>query len=188
MSKNIDDSGREDEKGRLDAVRDKARDTYRSARAKAGEQLDAARDKTSAAYESARGRTSAAYEGVRRRANETYEEARQRAAEARERTAKGINDSPEGALFGGLALGALLAFFLPRTRQERRALGPVGERINRTASDAARAAAEAGRQKLDEMGYNRENAKAKVGEVAESVKKAANSSANAAAKKVKERS
>lgn len=161
-------------KGRVAAATDKvkekanalgrsASDTLDTARAKASEALGAARDKTSAAYDSAR-------DGATR---------------ATRRTADGIDANPLGALVGGLALGALVAAVLPRTRREQEALGDYGRRINETAKEAARAAKEAGKGKLDELGLNADAAKEKLGALASSAGEAVKTSATAAAQTVK---
>ena len=95
---------------------------------------------------SLRDRASDAYDGARERAIEAYDNARERAAEAGEKARDGIGQSPLIALGGGLALGALLAAFLPKTRTEDRLLGRYGEMITGGAKAAAEAASEAGRE------------------------------------------
>jgi hypothetical protein len=60
--------------------------------------------------------------GARERAIEAYDNARAQALD-------GVDGSPLLALGGGLALGALIAALLPRTRTEERILGEFGGRI-----------------------------------------------------------
>ena len=88
------------------------------------------------AYRAARDRTAAAYEGARG---------------AGRRAAQGLEANPVVAVVGGLALGAIAAAFLPRTRREEKLLGDVGRKITDTAREAARAAREAGREQLDQL-------------------------------------
>jgi hypothetical protein len=145
----------ETEAGRLDRIRETA---------------DAARAKASEAYEVARERTSAAYESARESANR-----------ARQKTSDGIEANPVAALIGGLALGGLLAAILPKTQREDELLGDYGRKINEKAREAARAAKEAGKTKLDELGYNKDTARQKV----ESLKKDVTEIANAAAKQAR---
>ena len=109
------------------------------------------------AYESARERTAAAYAAARERAGSAYETAGRRAGE-------GIDANPVAAVVGGLALGAVLAALLPRTRQEDEYLGTVGRRLNDGAREAARAAREAGRGQLDELGLNKDGLRSKLDE------------------------
>lgn len=108
------------------------------------DRAEAARTKASDAYSAARERTGAAYESAMRK------------------TSDGIDANPAIALIGGLALGALAAALLPKTRGEEEAFGKIGRRINDGARDAVRAAKEAGTNKLDELGYNRDTAKEKL--------------------------
>jgi ElaB/YqjD/DUF883 family membrane-anchored ribosome-binding protein len=164
-----DDSG-----GRLSEATSRVRETAGAATQRAGEALDSARTRASDAYSSARERTSAAYDS-----------ARERASRASERTAEGIDSNPGAAIIGGLAIGALLAAVLPKTQRESEMLGDVGRKINDTAKEAARAATEAGRSKLDEAGLNRDTAKQKLGDIAASAGEAARTSASAAAQAVK---
>ena len=85
---------------------------------------------------SLRARAEDAYEGARERAIEAYDATRERASEATARAREGVGEAPLMALGGGLALGALIAALLPRTKAEDRLLGPVGERITGGATGA----------------------------------------------------
>jgi ElaB/YqjD/DUF883 family membrane-anchored ribosome-binding protein len=151
------------EGGRLSAATDRVRETASAATQRASDAYSSARDRTSAAYSTAR----------------------ERASRATERTADGIDSNPGAAVIGGLALGALLAAVLPKTQRESQAFGQVGRKINETAKEAARAAKEAGRSKLDEAGLNADTAKQKLGDIAASAGEAARTSATAAAQAVK---
>jgi ElaB/YqjD/DUF883 family membrane-anchored ribosome-binding protein len=159
-----DGSGR---KGKVSAAAGAAAEKVREGTRAAGEKLSDARTRASDAYSSARERTGA-----------LYGTARERASSAGRRTADTVTTNPAGALVAGLAIGALAAALLPKTRRETETFGKFGTRINETAREAARAAREAGRGKLDELGVNAENAKQKLSEVA-------STSASAAAQKVK---
>lgn len=107
------------------------------------------------AYESARERTAAAYATARERAGAAYETAGRRAGE-------GIDSNPVAAVVGGLAIGAIVAALLPRTSREDELLGTVGRRINDGAREAARAAREAGKGQLDELGLSRDGLRSKL--------------------------
>lgn len=140
--------------------------------------LSAASQRAADAYQSARERTSAAYSAARERAGSAYESAGRRASE-------GIDSNPLAAVAGGLALGAILGALLPRTEKEEQLLGPAGRRINDTAREAARAAREAGRQQLDELGLSKEGLRARLDELGDRAAGAARSTAGAAADRVK---
>jgi ElaB/YqjD/DUF883 family membrane-anchored ribosome-binding protein len=105
---------------------------------------------------SLRDRASEAYDGARERAIEAYDSARERAAEAGTKARDGIGQAPFLALGGGLALGALLAALLPKTKTEDKLLGRYGEKITGGAKAAADAAREAGREKLTELNITRD--------------------------------
>ena len=110
---------------------------------------------------------------ARERAIDAYDNARERARD-------GIDGSPLLALGGGLALGALLAAILPRTRTEDRLLGDFGGRITGGARDAFDAAKDAGREKLAELNITREAGKGAVQSLVDGISEAARSSGKAA--------
>jgi len=145
------------------------------------------RQSASEAYEAARQRTSALYGSARERALSAYESTREGASQAGRRTADGIDANPFAALIGGLAIGAAVAALLPRTRPENRALGPLGSRINDTAREAAIAARDAGRDKLDEIGLSRDGIRQRLNDFTANAGDALRSSAGAAASRVKTR-
>ena len=126
------------------------------------------------AFESARERTAAAYATARERAESAYESAGRRASE-------GIDSNPVAAVAGGLAIGAIVAALLPRTRREDELLGTVGRRINDGAREAARAAREAGKGQLDELGLSRDGLQSKLNDFTDRAVGAVKSSAGAAA-------
>ncbi len=126
------------------------------------------------AFESARERTAAAYAAARERAGSAYETAGRK-------TSQGIESNPVAAVVGGLAVGAIVAALLPRTSREEELLGGVGRRINDSAREAARAAKEAGRSQLDELGLSRDGLQSKLNEFTDRAVGAVKSSAGAAA-------
>lgn len=126
------------------------------------------------AYESARERTAAAYAAAREKAGSAYESAGRRAGE-------GIDSNPVAAVVGGLAIGAIVAALLPRSRAEGEYLGAAGRRVNEAAREAARAAREAGKSQLDELGLSRDGLKGKIDDFTGRAVGAVKSSAGAAA-------
>lgn len=124
-------------------------------------------------------------DAARAAASDAIETAREGAAAAGRKAAQGIEDAPIVALMSGLALGALAGVLLPRTQREADLLGPIGEKINGAAKDAAGAAKQAGIAKLNELGINPENAKAQVHKLVEAVTQGASSAGAAAAETVR---
>jgi len=108
----------------------------------------------------------------RERAIEAYDSARGRAREQ-------VDGSPLLALGGGLAIGALIAALLPKTKAEDRLLGDVGGRITDTARTAAGAAKEAGREKLAELNITRDAGKGAMQSLIEGIGEAARASSKA---------
>ncbi|MDT9597624.1 hypothetical protein [Sphingosinicella rhizophila] len=145
------------------------------------------RGKAAEAYQAARERTSAVYTVARERAGTALDTARDGAARARRRTADQVDANPMIAIGGGLALGALLATLLPRTRREDQLLGKTGRRITDTAREATRAAREAGREQLDALGISKAAARRKLEEFTDHAVAAVESSASAAAKKARKK-
>jgi hypothetical protein len=105
-----------------------------------------------------------AYRAARERTATAYEEARASARSAGKRTLEGIEANPVAAVVGGLALGAIAAALLPKTRREEELLGDVGRRLNETARDAAKTATERGREQIVDLGLNREGVRRKLDE------------------------
>jgi ElaB/YqjD/DUF883 family membrane-anchored ribosome-binding protein len=136
------------------------------------------------AYQAARERTNSAYQAARERAGDAYESARETARSAGRRTAEGVEANPLAAVVGGLALGVIAGALLPKTRREEELLGPAGRKITDTAREAARAAKEAGRSQIDELGLSRDGLSRRLSELGDRAAGAVRSSAGAAAERV----
>jgi hypothetical protein len=145
------------------------------------------RGRAAGAYESARQRTSELYDTARDRASNAYESTRATATRVSQRTAQSIESAPLAAVAGGLVLGIVLAAVLPRSRRETDLLRPLGTRLNETARDAADAARQAGRDKLDELGLSREGTRQKLSDLAQTAGTALKFSAGAAAGRVRKK-
>ncbi|TMJ11728.1 MAG: hypothetical protein E6G94_15295 [Alphaproteobacteria bacterium] len=125
------------------------------------------------AYEAARDRTSAAYEAARDRASSAYDSASRAAGQATRTVGSGIDSNPMAAVVGGLAVGAVIGALLPRTQREQQLFGQYGERLADTAREAARAAKDTGREKLGELGLNKDAARDRITELVSSTANAA---------------
>ena len=91
---------------------------------------------TSDTYRSTRERTSAAYESTRSAVSDA---------------ARSVTGNPTAALAGGFIVGALVGALAPTTEKERSTLQPLGQKLSDAARDQARKAAEAGRDKMDQL-------------------------------------
>lgn len=163
MTTDIDNNTRTTKSGRVSAATERMRERATAAKARASD-----------AYSNARTRASEAY-------GTAYSTARDRASQARHRTSDEIDTNPMAAIFGGLAVGALLAAILPRTRREDELFGKYGRQLNDRAREAAQTARDAGAGRLDEMGFTKEAAKQKLNELASGAGQAARTSAGAVA-------
>ena len=117
---------------------------------------------------------------LRERAIDAYDSARERASVTGSGAREGLARSPLLTLGGGLALGAVVAALLPKTRAEDRVLGRVGGRITESAKAAADAAREAGREKLSELNITRDAGASAVQSLVDGLREAARTSGEAA--------
>ena len=138
-----------------------------------GRRLGNFRQSASEAYETARERTTSAYQAARERAGDAYQSAARR-------TSEGIETNPMAAVAGGLALGMIAGALLPRTQREEQLLGPAGRKIADTAREATRAAKDAARQQIDELGLSKDGIQQRLGEFTDRAVGAVRTSANAA--------
>lgn len=109
---------------------------------------------------SARTKANDAYRAARERTSTAYGSARETASRARSRAADGIDSNPVAALIGGLAIGAIAAAVLPKTRKEAELLGDYGRKLNGKVKEGLSSAREGGVAKLNELGL--ETAKEKL--------------------------
>lgn len=120
----------------------------------------AATGKIGGAIGGAKNRAAEAYSATRERTSDALSSGRESAAYVTRRASERIETNPIIAVAGGLAVGAILAAVLPRTRREQETFGQVGHKVTDVARDAANSAVEAGRQQVNELTTN---AMAKVG-------------------------
>lgn len=160
--------------------RQRAVDAYDSARDRAGEALSSA----SEALGTARERAGEALTTARDRAGEAIDTARDRAAEALDsakvRASDAVNDTPLLVLGAGIAVGAVLAALLPRTRTEDQLVKPTADRVKDSARAALSAARETGSQKFSALGDSNREAGGGIGGLVDGLADLARSSATAA--------
>ena len=94
-----------------------------------------------------RGRAATALDAARERTLSAYDTARERSRDTARQVTDQLSVYPVGAVVGGLAVGALLAFLLPRTERENRLLGATGRKLAGAAREAAQKGLDAGRER-----------------------------------------
>ena len=92
-----------------------------------------------------------------------------------------IEKNPIVTVVGGIALGAITAALLPKSKREDKILGPLGKNVRGRARDAATAAKDAGLSHLDNLGLNRDAAAQQLKDVAQKLAQAATAAGTAAA-------
>lgn len=92
-----------------------------------------------------------AIEQARERTLSAYESARSRAADVTRDVTDRMAVYPAAAVIGGLAVGALLGFLLPRTEREREWLGETGRKLADAAREVAQKGLDAGRERADQF-------------------------------------
>lgn len=99
----------------------------------------------------ARSRAAEAIEAARERTLSAYEAARSRATDVTRQASDQLSIYPVGAVIGGFAVGAILAFVLPRTEREERTLGTTGRKLTGAARDAAQRGLDAGKEQIEQL-------------------------------------
>ncbi|MEO7505351.1 MAG: hypothetical protein ABIT69_09235 [Sphingomicrobium sp.] len=127
-----------------------------------------------------RDRAGEAIDSARESAIEAYDSAREGAVAAGRSVGDGIGSAPLMTLAGGLAVGALVAALLPRTKVEDKLIGPVGERVTGAGRAAVDAARSAGQDKLADLNITREAGKGVVDSIVDGLGQAVRASGQAA--------
>lgn len=143
----------------MTATSDRDEDTSATTRQAIRDGIDDAYAQVNRAAQAAVERTKDGLDQARGAMSDAYATARDRAQSAGKSAADSLDSNPMAALFGGLALGAVIGALLPRTEREARMLGSVGEKVRAAAEDAVDAAKGAGRDKLAELGLSRDHAR-----------------------------
>ncbi len=152
---------------------------------KATKQIDKARGKADEALKIARTKASEAADVTRAKTAEAVAATRKGAKTAARKTSEGIDRNPIGAVLGGLAIGAIAAALLPKTRRENELVGEAGRKARETAKGAAKAARETGKEQLDALGISGSAAKDQIRDIATRIAKAAGAATEAAAGSVR---
>jgi ElaB/YqjD/DUF883 family membrane-anchored ribosome-binding protein len=121
----------------------------------------ASNDRNGTSNSGARGKAAEVFETARERTASAYETARDRASAVTRQATEQMSVYPVAAVFGGFAVGALLATLLPRSEREDKLLGKTGRRLTEVAREAAQKGIDAGKGQIEEI---RARAAQKVGE------------------------
>ncbi len=152
---------------------------------KATTQIDKAREKADDALKTARTKANEAVGVTRAKTAEAVAATRKGAETAARKTSQGIDKNPIVAVLGGLAIGAIAAALIPKTRREDDLIGKAGRKVRDTAKGAAKAARETGLDQLDTLGVNAGAAKDQLRDIATRVAKAASAATDAATRSVR---
>lgn len=145
------------------------------------------KDGLASANTRARGTANAASTRLQQKAADTIKSSKQLASKAREKSSDSIDKNPFAILLGGLTLGALAGALIPKSAAEKKILGGAGKKLNEKARMMADAAKQAGMKKVDQMGINKDSARAQfrdlVSKASDAVKEAGKAAGDAARKK-----
>ena len=109
-----------------------------------------------------RDRASQAAGHARESASKAYADGKQRAKDATHRAEEGLEGNPLSVLLGGVAVGLLAGSLIPRTDREKEVLGPIGKRLAEGATAAFLAARDAGKEELEALTPDKDQAKSKA--------------------------
>ena len=143
----------------------------------AGEEL---RKKVADAYGSGKEKTETVIKAVR-------EGSAKITGSAKTKTNGSLEKNPIAALVGGLAIGAIAAALLPKTKRESDVLGSASNKVRSSASAAAKAARDAGKEQLDALGLNSGAARDQLRSVIDKIGQAAATASKAATDAVRKK-
>ena len=162
-------------------------DGIKSATGSAKDGLSVARNKASETTAAARKKAVDTYGKSREVASRSVESSKKMASKAKAKSSDTIDKNPLAIVAGGLALGAIIGALLPKTEREKRILGSTGKKLNEKAKQVAGAAKDAGMQKVEDLGINKDAAREQfrdlVSKASEAVKAAGKAASDAASKK-----
>ena len=141
--------------------------------------------------EELRKKVTAAYGSGKEKAETVIKTVRQSSAmvtgSAKKTTGESLEKNPIAALIGGLAIGAIAAALLPKTKRESEMLGKASDKVRSTASSAAKAARDAGKDQLDALGLNSSAARDQLRGVIDKIGQAASTASRAATDAVRKK-
>ncbi len=124
---------------------------------------------------------------VRAKADEAVRAAKDKASDAVKLTADKVEGHPLIALAGGLTVGAIIAALLPKTARENEVMGGMGTKIRDTATTAANAARDAGKDQLNALGLTPNAAKDQFRDIVKKIGQTLSSASSAASDTLRKR-
>jgi ElaB/YqjD/DUF883 family membrane-anchored ribosome-binding protein len=154
---------------------------------KAAAKINEAKQKASDATRTAKAKASEAGHSAKAKAESAAASARAKAKKAAESGKQSLDHNPLGVVMGGLAVGAIAAALLPRTKREDDLAGNVGRTVRSTASKAAKNARETAKEQLDALGVNADAAKGQFRDLMGKLGEAASTAGSAAADAIRKK-
>ncbi len=148
---------------------------------------DTLQDKASAKMSEAKQKAAEATRTAKAKAESAAATARIKAKKAADSSKKGLDHNPLGVVMGGLAVGAIVAALLPRTKREDDLAGNVGRTVRSTATKAAKNARETAKEQLDALGVNADAAKDQFRDLMGKLGEAASNAGSAAADAIRKK-
>jgi len=155
------------------------------ARTASRKRLQSAKTQTAKKTAAAKGKASDIVGQGKARAKSGALATKEAARKAAQKSGDTVESSPLVAVAGGLALGALVAALLPKSKAEEKYVGDVGKKINGTAKKAFEAAKDAGQNQVDNLGLNKESLRDQAKGIFDKAAQTAQSAAEAAADSIK---
>jgi hypothetical protein len=149
---------------------------------------DSAKTKTSQASAAARQKASVAVKRGQDAAVTGVKKSKAIARQAKAKTIEGMDKNPLAIIIGGIAIGAIVGAFLPRTERETKVLGKAGKKLNKKARKIADAAKVAGMSQVDTLGLNGDAMRAQFRELVSKAAIAVKAAGQAATEAAKEKS
>ncbi len=148
---------------------------------------DTLSDKASETYSAAKVKAEQAAKSAKASAKKAASAAKATATKATAKTSQTVESNPLAVVAGGLAIGAIIAALIPRTRREDDLVGKVGKSVRATASKAAKTATATAKDQLNELGLNADAAKGQLRDIVSKISEAASNAGSAAADSVRKR-
>ena len=141
---------------------------------------DDIRKKVTSTYSSGKEKAETVAKTVRESSAKAVDKTKAHVRTSASKTGQSLDNNPITALIGGLAIGAIAAALLPKTKRESELLGKASHKVRSTASAATKAARDAGKEQLDALGLNSGAARDQLRGVIEKIGQAASTASKAA--------